>query len=154
MKRADNGVDPLERVIKYHKDVSEYVENLEGIMDFLHDEQAWRKVKPIEEFFKRNVIGHFEFEEEMVFSPILSADATAETIKLILELQREHGSILKELEEFQELASEDVSRLDEETYERLNVVGRKVINDLLRHTSKEDDTLLPFLKKNRQIFDM
>ncbi|HID18431.1 TPA: hemerythrin domain-containing protein, partial [Candidatus Bathyarchaeota archaeon] len=153
MERAENWVDPLKRLIKDHNGVSEYMEHLEGILGFLYEEQAWRKMKPIEDFFKRNVIGHFEFEEKMVFPPILLGHATPEAIKLILELQREHGSILKELEEFQKIISEKVFPLDEETYERLNVMGRRIIDSLLGHASKEDDKLLPILRKNSRIFD-
>lgn len=68
MKPVDERVDPLKRLIKDHEEVSEYVENLEEILGFLHEKEAWDKIRPIENFFKRNVISHFAFEEKNSFS--------------------------------------------------------------------------------------
>jgi len=149
----DNRIDPLRRIIKDHEDVSEYLERLEEILGLLQEQEAWNRVKPIEDFFQRNLIDHFEFEERMVFPVLLSAHATPETIKLILELQKEHGIILKELEEFRRIVSENVSPLDKETNVRQNLVGREIMESLLAHASKEDDELLPILKKSRQLFE-
>ena len=146
MKRTD-WIDPLLRLIKYHEDISEFLENLEEILDFLHEEEFWSKIKQIENFFKRNVIDHFKFEEKMVFPAVLSRAATPDSIKLILELQREHGLMLKELEGFQKIISE--IQFDKERHARLNIVVRKIIDNLLAHASKEDNELLPILQKNR-----
>lgn len=147
-------VDPLIRLIKYHEEVSEYLENLKKIMGFLHEKEAWEKITPIEDFFKQNVIGHFRFEEKTIFPPCLLKVATPELVNLILELQREHGFILAKVEEFRSIISEKDIPLDKEISTKLNIVGREIIDILLIHTSKEDDELLPILEKNRQIFDL
>ena len=152
MEQENEYVDPLKRLIKDHIDISEYLEFLVEVLGFLLDEEAWIKLKPIEDFFKKNLIEHFEFEEERVFSTILAHAATPEGIKLILELQREHGSILKELEEFQKIISDNTFPLDKGTSTRLNVIGRDIIDSLLAHASKEDDLLVPILKENMYIF--
>jgi hemerythrin-like domain-containing protein len=146
-------MDPLMRVIKDHEKVSEFLEDMRQVMNFLHDKEAWSKVKPIEDFFQQNIIDHFEFEEKKVFPAILSKVATPESIRLILELQREHGIILAKLEEFQRIVSNSVIPLDEEKSAELNLVARKIIDILLIHASKEDDNILPVLEKNKQIFD-
>lgn len=145
-------VEPLERLIKDHRDVSEYLENLREILGFLNEKKRWSELTPIKTFFERNVVTHFKFEEEVVFPAILSKCATSESIKLILELQREHGAILKELEEFQKIISESAIPFDKEMCERVNIVGRRIIDSILPHASKEDDRLLPIMKKNREIF--
>jgi hemerythrin-like domain-containing protein len=121
-------MDPLMRVIKDHEKVSEFLEDMRQVMNFLHDKEAWSKVKPIEDFFQQN-------------------------IRLILELQREHGIILAKLEEFQRIVLNSVIPLDEEKSAELNLVARKIIDILLIHASKEDDNILPVLEKNKQIFD-
>jgi hemerythrin-like domain-containing protein len=145
-------MDPLIRLIKDHEKVSEFLEDMREVMSFLHDKEAWSKVKPIEDFFQQYIIAHFEFEEKIVFPAILSKAATPETIKLILELQREHGIILAKLEEFQRIVSNSVIPVDEKTSAELNFVARKIIDILLMHASKEDDNMLPILEKNKQIF--
>jgi hemerythrin-like domain-containing protein len=146
------GTDPLLRVIKDHEKVSEFLEDMREVMSFLHDEEAWSKVKPIEDFFQKYVIDHFEFEEKIVFPAILLKAATPESIKLILELQREHGIMLAKLEEFQRIASKSVIPPDKKTGAELNFVARKIIDILLMHASKEDDNILPVLEKNKKIF--
>jgi len=149
MKEKDEWVDPLRRLIKYHEEVSEYLENLKEASDFLPEKEGWSKIKSMEDFFQRNVIDHFKFEEEVIFPPLLAGFATQGTIKLILELQREHGNILNELEEFQKITAK--MSLDNEASEKLQAVGKKIIDNLLAHAKKEDKELLPILKEHRHL---
>ncbi len=151
MKRVDNWVDPLKRLIKDHEEVSEYLENLKEVVELLSGEKDWNKIKAIEDFFQRNIISHFKFEEEVIFPALLSGFATRETIKLILELQKEHGSMSKEVEEFQEIVSKNAFSLKKEKSERLHSVSKKIIDNFLEHAKKEDKNLLPILKEHRQI---
>ena len=152
MKQETKWIDPLKRLIKDHEEVSEYLENFEEILGFLYKKETWRKIKPVEDFFKRNVISHFEFEEKIVFPAILSGAATPKSVKLILELHKEHETILRELKEFGKIISENTIPPDKEGKLKLNAVGKRIIDSLLKHAAKEDDNLLPILEKNRKIF--
>jgi len=145
-------VDPLIRLVKDHEKISEFLESVMETRSFLHEEEEWRKIKPIEEYFQRHIIRHFEFEEKKVFPAILLNLATMESIKLILELQKEHGVILTKLQEFLNITSKMIVPVDKETSAKLNSMGRKIICLLLTHASKEDDKLLPILEKNGKIF--
>jgi len=145
-------MDPLIRLVNDHENISEFLEGVEQTMGFLHDEEAWKKIKSIEEFFQRHIIHHFEFEEKNVFPVILSKLATLESIKLILELQKEHGFILTKLWEFLSITSKKIVPVDKEASAQLNCMGRNIIHLLLTHASKEDDKLLPLLEKNKEIF--
>lgn len=144
--------DLLDKLVNDHEKVSEFVDNLKGILDLIHDKEAWRKIKPIEDFFNKNVTAHFAFEEKNIFPVCLLKFATPETVQLILELQKEHGTISTKLEEFQSIASKKTAPYDEDTISQLNILGRKIFDLLLNHASKEDDNLLPILEKNREIF--
>jgi hypothetical protein len=133
-------MDPLIRLVNDHEKISEFLEEVVETRGFLHEEEEWRKINPIEEYFQ-------------VFPAILLKLATLESIKLILELQKEHGVILTKLREFRSITSKKNTPVDKETGSQLNFVGRKIIHLLLTHASKEDDKLLPILEKNREIFD-
>lgn len=146
-------MDPLIRLVNDHEKISEFLEEVVETRGFLHEEEEWRKINPIEEYFQRHIIHHFEFEEKKVFPAILLKLATLESIKLILELQKEHGVILTKLREFRSITSKKNTPVDKETGSQLNFEGRKIIHLLLTHASKEDDKLLPILEKNREIFD-
>ena len=146
-------IDPLIRLVKDHEKISEFLEDVAETSGFLHEEEEWRKIKPIEEYFQRNIIHHFEFEEKKVFPTILLKLATPESIKLILELQKEHGIILTKLREFLSVTSKNIAPVDKKTSSQLTFMGRKIIHLILIHASKEDDKLLPILEKNREIFN-
>jgi iron-sulfur cluster repair protein YtfE (RIC family) len=145
-------VDPLKKLINDHGSASEYLENFK-MVDFLRREEPLSQIKVIREFFEVGVTDHFKFEEEVVFPVILAKCATIESTKLIWELQKEHVAILKDAEEFQKITSGNAIPLDKERTEAANALARKMINSVLQHSSKEDEKLLPIMKKNIQIFD-
>jgi len=144
--------DLLDRLVNDHEKVSEFVEDLKGILDLIHDKEVWRKVKPIEDFFNQNVTVHFALEEKNVFPVCLLKLATPETVKLILELQKDHGIISSKVEEFMNIAAKKTTSNEKDTSSQLNFLGRNIFDLLLNHASKEDDNLFPILEKNREIF--
>ncbi len=152
MEQKSEWKDPLKRLIEDHKQISEYVEDFEKILDFLHEEQTWPKVKSFKNFLEQYLADHFEFEEKRVFPAILAGIDTVESKKLISELQEEHRSIQNEAKQCCNTISEDTRLLDKETNEKINFLGRNIANSKLRHASKEDDKLVPIIEKNRHLF--
>ncbi len=152
MERKQKWIDPMRRIIEYHEAISEYVEDFEEALVILYDKQIVNKTKPTEDFFKRNVIAHFTFEEERVF-PIIRAAAQSEEITVLVEeLEAEHGEILKDVREFLKLAAENKYPLDREARKKLYTVGKSAIDALLRHASKEDEQLIPVIRKHEDLF--
>jgi hemerythrin-like domain-containing protein len=151
-QKKDKYVDPLKRVIECHENVSEFVENYHKILSFSYENEGWDNIKRIENFFNQNIIHHFEFEEKKIFPVILLKTATPEYVGLILELQREHGIILKEVDLFKERISKNPDLLNKETSREIYDIVKKIKENIQRHAAKEDEKILPFLKKNRHIF--
>lgn len=144
--------DPLERLIKEHIKVSEYMENLEKLFELLLDNKGWGDIQKAEKFFEENVLKHFEYEEKLL--PILiMEDPSSGTVKLSLEIVKDHGRILKIMEDYRNLIHGSTHPFDEATNKHLNSLGKALHDNLLRHAKKEDVELLPILEKNRQIFD-
>ena len=152
MGQVDDQRNLVERFIEDHlKEVTEYSKFLEDTLDLLYEEKVWIKAEPIEDFVKR-VIDHFEFEEKTIFPIVLSSYATPESIKLVLELQKEHEIMLRQLEEFQKIIgsrntiSGNAISLNKETHTKLlNAMLREIIDNILSHASKEDKELWPIL---------
>ena len=42
-------MDPLIRLVKDHENISEFLEDVGETEGFLHNEEAWRKIKPVED---------------------------------------------------------------------------------------------------------
>ena len=142
----------MKRLIEDHKQISEYVEDLGEMVSLRHKEKGWDKIKEFEDFFNRNIIRHFGFEERVVFPAILSSVATPESKELIGDLQTEHKRILKEVQEFQTIISGNATNPGKEVPEELDAVATKIMDSLLRHATKEDERLLPVVETNREIF--
>ena len=47
MKKADEWVDPLKRLINDHEKVSEYVENLGEMLALRYAQEDWNKIRPL-----------------------------------------------------------------------------------------------------------
>jgi hemerythrin-like domain-containing protein len=153
MKKSRRWKDPLKRLIEDHEQISEYVENLGEMVSLRYKEKGWDKIEKFEDFFNRSIIGHFGFEEREVFPAILSSVATPESKELIGDLQAEHKRILKEVQEFQTIISENATNPGKEVLEKLDAAATKIMDSLLRHATKEDERLLPIVEKNREIFN-
>ena len=153
MEQRNESKDPLKRLIDGHKDISEYVEDFGEILTFLHDEKAKNRLESVITFMNENLREHFRFEEEVVFSAILLHAATPESVKLILELQKEHGAMLETMDEFLPTVFGLDSPADKAMHDRMEVAIRKIVGRKLAHASKEDDKLLPIIEQNKQLFD-
>jgi iron-sulfur cluster repair protein YtfE (RIC family) len=152
MKQKNKWVDPLERIIKDHEYVLEYDENLEKILSLGAEEDGSYNIEQIKDFFNRSIVSHFKFEEKVIFPPISSKVASAKFKKLVLELQKEHKIILKELDEFQKIVSGNKISFDEQIKIEINIMVRKIMDRLQRHALKEDEELLPIIEGNKDIF--
>lgn len=69
-KPGNHWLNPLGRLVQDPGDVSEYLENLREIRGLLHDQEAWRTLEPIKDFFKRSVAAHFECAERELFPAV------------------------------------------------------------------------------------
>jgi len=144
--------DPLIRLIRNQEYVSEYVENLEKMLDSFYDAEAWEKLKPIEVFFRRNVMAHFAFEEKTVFPALRQEIGTPEVLRLLDELAEEHVPMRVLATEFIRMASDSASAEDEEIRRKLYGIGNEIVDKLQPHASKEDERLLPLIRKNLAFF--
>ena len=118
MRSLDNHVDVLERLITSYRDVFEHLESV------------------------------FQYEEEFIFPLVLSGCTTPDCMKLIWELKEEHTLILKGLKEFLKISPQNAIEGGEELTLRLEKLGRLIVDILSDHTEKEDDKVLPLLRKH------
>jgi iron-sulfur cluster repair protein YtfE (RIC family) len=158
--------DPLIRLIRDQETVSEYVENLETMLDSFdtrslvayvtrcatYDAEAREKLKPIEAFFRQNVMAHFAFEEKTVFPALRQAIGTPDVRRLLDDLVQEHASMRLLVTEFIRTARDSASAEDKEIRRKLYGIAHKIVDKLQLHASKEDERLLPLIRKNLAFF--
>lgn len=153
MNQINEKGDPLKRWMEYHEKISEYVDLLERTINLQYELDDQIRPQKIEEFLNESIINHFKFEEERIFQPLLSRALTAKGIALILELQKDHGMMLREVETIKRSISETKDFLDKEIDTKIKTAIKILMDELLIHATKEDDHLMPILEKNRTIFD-
>ncbi len=152
MAREEKWVDPMRRIVEYHEAISEYVEDFGEALAILYKTQPSNKTTAMEDFFKRNVIAHFAFEEERIFPIVRAAAQSEEITALVEELVAEHGEMLKDVREFLKLAAENKYPLDRDAQKKLYTLGKSATDALLRHAAKEDERLIPVIRKHEDFF--
>ena len=146
-------VDPLEKMIEQHANISEFVENHEKIVRFLFAKPDKHQLALINRFIDQDILLHFEFEETEIFPVILSKLHGLEYTELILELEKEHGAMLSSIAMLRRLISENPNLIDKEGNRRIGLLLREIADAILEHAAKEDDNLLPVIASNRSLFE-
>ena len=148
MDKAAWRSDPLIRLITDHENVSEYVENLEKMLDSFYDAEAWERLTPIEAFFRQNVIAHFAFEEKTIFPALRERIAEPDDLRLLDDLTDEHVPIRALVTEFIGMASDSAAAEGKESRTKLFGIAKEIVDKLQQHATKEDERLLPLISAN------
>lgn len=143
---AEKWVDPLEQLLKYHRNISEYVIDFEKTMDYSRDSESW-KTPEFEDFLKKYFYDHFAFEERRIFPVMVKKIGGAALNETVQELYKEHEEMLAKVSKVRKAVKEDA--VDREVF----MLAREVFSQLLEHAAKEDDEIVPVLKKNRNLFE-
>ncbi len=141
---GEKWIDPIDQVIKLHRNISEYVMDFEKVSSFIHEPAKW-KDPSFDEFLKKYFYDHFMFEEKKLFPALVKRVGGAQLKQLVQELYKEHEEMLAKVSKIREALRED--RVDRETFSLV----KEVFNQLLEHAGKEDDEMLPVLQKNRDL---
>ena len=99
-KKKRGRSDPMRRLLEDHVSVSEWAETMELLSHVSATEDRANWFDKVEKFFKMEILGHFRYEEEVVFPSVLVSNPTDDVISLVLELQKEHGIIQSEFVHF------------------------------------------------------
>ncbi len=143
---AEKWVDPLEQLLKYHRNISEYVIDFEKAMDFSRDPKSWNTPE-FDDFLKKYFYDQFAFEEEKIFPVLVKKVGGAGLRETVQELYKEHEDMLAKVSKVRTAVKRGA--VDRDVY----MTAREVFRQLLEHAAKEDDEIIPVLKKNRDLFE-
>ena len=145
--------DPIEKVLDYHHEVSEFNIDLDAIGDLILNENFSYELSKMNDFFEKNIVEHFKYEETKIFPKCLQNIESPEIVTLVLELKDEHKTILNKVDEWQKLFSTLTVPPETDSLDRLKKISREIFNSLLAHAMKEDHDLIPFIQANREVFE-
>lgn len=138
-------IDPLEQLLKHHRNISEYVMDFEKVSDFSHDPESWNTPE-FDDFLKKYFYDHFLFEEKKIFPVLVQKVGGARLKETVQELYKEHEDMLDKVSRVRKAVKQGA--VDRETF----MLARDVFRQLLEHAGKEDDDIIPVLQKNRHVF--
>ena len=141
-----NALEAIRQALGSHKEVSEYIANLDRLVALLHEKDAARKIGGMRTFLRTHVVEHFAFEESTVFPSLLAVDQRPTTRDLIAELLREHVVLLEDTKALNEVLLQG-NLNDGEYVLQVERAFRAFFGKLQRHASKEDTIFIPFLVK-------
>jgi iron-sulfur cluster repair protein YtfE (RIC family) len=142
---AEKWNDPIEQILKYHRNISEYVTDFEKISEFAHNPESWKSPE-FDNFLKKNIYDHFMLEEKKIF-PVLVKKAGGGGIKeIVQELYKEHEEIMAKVSKIR--GAWEKGEMNRDVF----MLVKDVFNQVLEHAAKEDDEIIPVLIKNRELF--
>ena len=103
------------------------------------------RLKELYKFFSEEVVKHFQFEEEEIFPSVISAGTQEEKI-IVRSLQHEHIDILDKIDQFKDsILNSNLDENKRQMQESLTL-SKEIMELMLKHARKEDDSLFPLLK--------
>ncbi|UCC94890.1 MAG: hemerythrin domain-containing protein [Candidatus Omnitrophota bacterium] len=140
--------ETLDRAKQDHSHIFEEMELLRVALPYLDSsEEASNNVRKTVDFFERNIVPHFIYEEENLFAVALTIGEL--NIKLITrELQQEHISILSKLDQLKDIIFKYGFILrDERVKDEFVGLSREIIGLFLQHARNEDEKFYPCLSQ-------
>jgi hypothetical protein len=136
----------LVRINRYHNQFMEYLGFIGKIEGELGKHSVWMHLEKIENFMKRDMAEHFAFEEEKVFTEILSSSQDAETQNLVNEMTQEHKALLNMMGEFEKLIYGEIFPLPKAKVEQIEKLFKNLAIASLKHLEREEDKIMPLIK--------
>ncbi|WP_339137528.1 MAG: hemerythrin domain-containing protein [Candidatus Electrothrix sp. GW3-4] len=140
-------MDKLSREVFEHGKVLEelyFFDNYTKVFSRVSCEDYLEKINT---FLDEFVIEHFEFEEKEIFPFILEKCNRYYEEKMIQELRDEHLIILEHVAEFKAQIKPLTSRLNSEIFCKILLLSQPLRREIMSHARKEDEQLLPAIKK-------
>ena len=144
----------MDKLIKIAQEQDEYIRIISLIDKSLETtpRSSAPYIERLKEFIDEYLVAHFEFEENELFPIILKIGSQKEKY-LIRELQTEHVQILDEITQFNDLFSSSGYHSKElAQIKETHWYSKKIIYMVIQHARKEDQELLPILKKYENNF--
>ena len=131
-----------------HKIIMEYIVNFDKSLKEKDYKTLSSQIKGLAGFLEEDLLKHFAIEEQFFFPAVVLAMPSSETIGMVLDLQKQHGRLERELEEFEEIAKGGLLTSDASA-EDLSVLKR-FMNDLKEHAQFEIKEFFPLLDGSRK----
>jgi len=132
-----------------HKIIMEYVVNFDKSLKEKDYKTLSSQIKGLAGFLEEDLLKHFAVEEQFFFPAVLLTDPPLEAIQMVLELQKEHGRLERELEEFEGFADTADMLTSDLSSEDLTVLKR-FIDELKKHAQVEIKEFFPLLDGSRK----
>ncbi len=143
-------IDPMKRVVEDHAVISEYAELYESLLHLRTDQAAWAKIPETVAVLSNAITRHFLYEETLVFPKLAGHLRQPSVQKLLGLLQAEHDEIralFQDLKKILRAAQQDPRQLA-----NAKTKGREMIDLLLTHAAREDDRLIPLIRRHPDAF--
>lgn len=152
MQQNPSHKDPLQKIIHDHAGIYEYVENYEKIMQFKYSNEAWEDINPVYDFFQHALLAHFQYEENHIFPILTSKLATSATIAMVEEFQQAHKELYGLFDQFKQQMENSQKPPSEKDKIQMSKTGLEILDKLQKHSAREDDLMVPIIKKHREMF--
>lgn len=138
--------ESMEQTQKQHSDIREQIKILQASLPYLKKKESYPKIKEVLEYFKKYLIEHIRYEEELFSIALVIGDI--ELKKLIRQLQKEHIDMLGKYDKIEDIILKyGFDMQDEKLKAEFIELTKGLISDQIAHAHLEDEQLFPFLRQ-------
>jgi hemerythrin-like domain-containing protein len=142
-------VQAFQQAIEDHRFLSEYVANVQQSAALFDEPHPRARIAGMKAFLAEHVIGHFAFEEQQVFPPLLSKERAPSTRQAVAELVDEHETMRETVRRLRRRMQNAASSGEARSLARLDQAFRAFLEVLQAHAVKEDNILLAVKQARR-----
>jgi len=143
----------LDKVREKHSQFSEEIEWLKCILPCLYDKDACSNIRKATNFFKDNIVSHFDDETPLFKVALVVGDTKIKEI--VRDLQHEHISMLSIWDKINDIIlKHGFSFSDEKIKEEFASLTNRMLELFIPHARKEDEELFPYLEDKGMNIDL
>jgi len=151
--RPEDLNNPVLKISNEHKLIVGQLKKLEEDFRYLGREEFFQEFCRTSLEFQDAIRRHFEFEERFLFEPMLQTIPSADVVRRVLQLQKQHGIVLERLRMMDRFLEADLADLPR-SIEILVPEVRNLIAEFKEHAMVEIKDVFPHVFKNPRCFQM
>lgn len=144
MSQPENVNNPILKQSQEHKIILNYVARFDQALMDNKKEELVAMIRTISSFFQKDLKNHFKMEEKIFFPAVILGNGSEESVTMILELQKDHGMMEKEMErilDVVQLGKTHSANVDKPLLE----LFEPFLHDIKDHARREVEELFPLI---------
>lgn len=144
-------IDLLFRIVDFHEDVAKMETDFTAVINSVAVNVPGYTLKTFEDYFQKDFVDHFKFEEMVVFPAIVAWVQEGEVIKIINAYKKIHNELLETGRNILDKFVREENKLPKENLIEIATSFVRLNKKTCIHASHEEQYIVPLVQNNSTI---